>query len=185
MPEQSDTLHTESANTVQQVVASLRRIIRAIDLHSKYLATHYGLTGPQLVILQELKHNDQIPIRQITKAVHLSHATVTGILDRLEKRGLVKRQRDQKDKRIVRIYLTESAHTVLKNAPSPLQESFQNEFTKLADWEQTLILSSVQRLVSMMEAKHIKATPILTTGPIDEGTEEMEHLFPQDNRTNK
>ena len=150
----------------QMVVVALRRIIRAIDLRSRHLVTHYGLTGPQLVVLRELSASTGCCVSELTKAIHLSQATATGILDRLEKRGLVRRERSNQDKRRVLVWLSEAGEQLLVDAPPLLQEEFTAEFDKLEDWEQTLILSSLQRLVSMMEAKGLDATAILTTGPI-------------------
>ena len=145
---------------------ALRRIIRAIDLRSRFLVTRYGLTGPQLTVLKELSDHNGIPVGELTRAIHLSQATVTGILDRLAKRELVRRQRSDEDKRRVRVWLTYEGKQLLADAPPLLQEEFTDQFSKLEKWEQSQILSALQRVVSMMEAKHIDATPILTTGPV-------------------
>ena len=153
------------------VVVALRRIIRAIDLRSRVLVTRYGLTGPQLTVLKELSSHDGVIVGQLTRAIHLSQATVTGILDRLAKRKLIRRQRSDQDKRRVQVWLTEAGKQMLIDAPPLLQEEFTDEFGKLEDWEQSQILSALQRVVSMMEAKHIDATPILTTGPVGATTE--------------
>jgi hypothetical protein len=59
-------------------------------------------------------------------------------------------------------------------SPPLLQEHFTAAFRQLADWEQTQILSSLQRIVSLMEAGDVEAGPILTTGPIDATPEETE-----------
>lgn len=150
----------------EMVVLALRGIIRAIDLRSRYLVMRYGLTGPQLTVLKELSVNSGCCVRELTKAIHLSQATATGILDRLQKRGLVRRERSDQDKRRVLVWLTGAGEELLADAPPLLQEEFTGEFNKLDDWEQTQILSSLQRVVSMMEAKGLEATPILATGPI-------------------
>ena len=161
------------------VVVALRRIIRAIDLRSRHLVTRYGLTGPQLVVLRELESHDGISVGQLTRSIHLSQATVTGILDRLAKRELVRRRRSDRDRRRVHVWLTEAGKQLLVDAPSLLQEEFTEQFGKLEDWEQSQILSALQRVVSMMEAKHIDATPILTTGPVGATTERTKAFLSQ------
>ena len=150
----------------EMVVVALRRIIRAIDLRSRFLVTSYGLTGPQLMVLKELSVHGGVYVAELTRAIHLSQPTVTGILDRLEKRALVRRQRSDQDRRRVQVWLTGDGERLLADAPPLLQEEFTGEFSRLEDWEQTQILSALQRVVLMMEAKHIEATPILTTGPV-------------------
>jgi DNA-binding MarR family transcriptional regulator len=161
------------------VVTALRRIIRSSDIHSYFLVSNYGLTGPQLTVLRELSRTEGMSVGELTRAIHLSQATVTGILDRLEKRQMVRRQRSDRDKRRVLLELTPRAQEILSLAPPPLQENFTSEFSKLADWEQTQILSSLQRVVGMLEAKHLDATPILETGPIDASMAETKAFLGQ------
>lgn len=155
----------------RQVLTALRRITRAIDLHSRFLAQQYGLTGPQLVILQELSTQGEISVGGLAKAISLSQATVTGIVDRLEKRGLVERRRHEIDKRRVLVRTTGGCTQLLRQAPPLLQQAFLDQFDRLAEWEQLLIVSSLSRVVSMMEAGDIDASPILTSGAIDASAE--------------
>jgi DNA-binding MarR family transcriptional regulator len=158
----------------REVLIALRRIMRAIDLHSRQLMQQYGISGPQLVILQELSYLGEVPIGTLATAVSLSQATVTGIIDRLEKRGFIVRRRDDDDKRRVLVTVTAEGKRLLLAAPPPLQESFVREFSQLMDWEQSLILSSLQRVVSMMEASELEATPMLASGTIATAEEQRE-----------
>ncbi len=144
-----------------QVLVSLRQIIRAIDLHSKHLERESGLTGPQLLVMQSISQFDLVTAGQIAREVNLSQATVTTILDRLEKKAYVNRERSQEDKRKVLIRLTEAGKLILKQAPTLLQESFINNFEGLEEWDQNLILSSLQRVADMMRAGHLDAAPLL------------------------
>ncbi len=161
----------EPADISLLVLASLRRIIRAIDLHSRSLVQRYGLTGPQLVLLKQLEEGPPRPVCELAQAVNLSQATVTGILDRLERKRLITRSRSSDDKRKVMISPTPEARVVIAGAPPLLQEHFIESFAELADWEQSQILSSLQRLVALMEADQVEAGPILTTGPLDASPE--------------
>lgn len=134
------------------IAATLRRIARAAELHSHELFHRFGLTGPQLSVLRELEHiGGPASIGTLAHGVHLSSATVTGIVDRLVKQAYVTRIRSVDDKRRVMVALTDAAHDVLRQAPSLLDESFIVELNKLHDWEQNLLLSSLQRLVGLME----------------------------------
>ncbi len=88
---------------------------------------------------------------ELARALHISQATLTGVLDRLEKRGLARRSRDGIDRRSVRVELTSEGESLLELAPSLLQDCFRKEFFKLQDWEQTQMLSTLQRVASLME----------------------------------
>ncbi|MBD2857541.1 MarR family transcriptional regulator [Spongiibacter sp. KMU-158] len=152
---------------IEEVLIALRRVTRAIDLHSKHLMKTAGLTAPQMLILQSLRdHGDEI-ISNIANRVNLSQATVTSIIDRLEKRGLVVRERSKEDKRKVFACLTESGAELIRNAPTPLQDYFVRQFRDLQEWEQMQLISSLQRVAQMMDAQHIDAAPLLDVGAID------------------
>jgi DNA-binding MarR family transcriptional regulator len=148
----------------QRVIAALRRAVRAIDLHSRQLFERFSITGPQLIALEELARLGEAPVGVLARSVHVSHPTMTGIVDRLERRGLVARVRDEADRRRISVTVTDGGHAVLDQAPSPLQERFREELAKLEDWEQTMLLSSLQRIATMMDAEELEASPVLTTG---------------------
>ena len=151
----------KESDIAKKVLVTLRKIIRAIDIHSKKLVQKYGITSPQLIILQEINRGVEVSVGQLARNVILSDATVTVIIDRLEKQGLVVRTRSLSDKRKVLINLTEKGEEILKKAPPLLQERFTEELNNLETWEQTLILSSLQRIASMMEAEELSAKPHL------------------------
>lgn len=147
--------------TYDKVLISLRQIIRAIDLHSKKLERESGLTGPQLLVMQLVGTYGEVTSGIVAREVSLSQATVTTILDRLERKGLLKRERSAHDKRKVLVSLTEAGGAALEAAPTLMQESFIRAFNQLEDWEQTLILSSLQRISEMMNATDLDAAPLL------------------------
>ena len=155
-----------------ELLIALRKVIRAIDLHSKQLNKTSGLTGPQLLIMHEVAQTDGITASRIAQNVNLSPATVTNILDRLESRALVSRVRSELDKRRVSLYLTEQGQALLEKAPQPLQEHFILKFSNLEEWEQTLLLSSMQRIAAMMDADNIDASPLLEVGAITKAPEQ-------------
>ena len=162
--------------TADEIISTLRQIIRAIDLQSKKLTKKFGLTGPQLIVLKEIKKYPDKPISKISQQVSLSQATVTSILDRLEQQGFAYRKRSSVDKRKVHITLTEKAETILATNPSFLQEEFTDQLGKLQEWEKYMVLSSLKRLAELMKAESIPAHPVLVSGPI-EAPYQHEHSF--------
>lgn len=149
-----------------RIVASIRRVIRAIDLHSRHLMDRYELTGPQLAILRETQRLDGVSPSALARAVHLSQPTVSGILSRLERRGLVCREQSAGDRRSVLIRVTPEGEAMLEEAPSLLQDHFRAELARLEDWERHWLLAALERIASMMDAQSIDAAPILQTGPV-------------------
>ena len=152
---------------IESVLIALRRVIRATDLHSRNLIKTTGLTAPQLLLLQTIRSLGEVTIGELAQEISLSQATVTNILDRLESRGYVFREKSSQDKRKVHAYLTDKGKAMVKDAPVPLQESFVKQFRELGEWEQTMIISSLQRVAMMMDAQHIDASPVLDIGMLD------------------
>ncbi len=161
---------------LEQVLTSLRRVVRATDLHSKRLSKTSGLAAPQILLLLASRKLEGGAIGQLAKEVSLSQATVTNILDRLEKRDLVRRERSTVDKRKVHVHLTERGDQVLVHAPTPLQDQFARQFNDLQDWEQTMIIAALQRVAHMMDAEHIDASPVLDVGTLDRPSEATGNL---------
>lgn len=144
-----------------RIVAAIRRVMRAVELHSRSLIEQYGLTGPQLATLQEVERSGPLAASCLARAVHLGNATMTGILGRLEKRGLVDRTRGETDRRTVLVSITAGGLAVLTRAPSLLQDRFRAELSGLQEWEQMMMLANLQRIASMMDAQALDAAPHL------------------------
>lgn len=151
----------------QDVLISLRRILRAADLHAKQIARATGLTPSQLLLLQTIRQLGEVAISRVAKEINLTQATVTTILDRLEQRGLVYRQRDSEDKRVVHALLTADGASLLEKAPIGLQRQFLDAFDALVPWERSWVLGALQRVGQMMQADDIDASPVLDVGDID------------------
>lgn len=145
------------------VLSTLRQIMRAIDIRSRQLSKSVGLTGPQLIVLSNVAAADYIPIGRLAHQVSLSQATVTSIVDRLESRQLIRRHRTDPDRRKVLLEITPEGREILDRSPTVLQEEFVEAFEALEPWEQTQILSTLQRVSKMMNAHKIPEAPLLDT----------------------
>jgi len=144
-----------------KILTLLRKISRAIDLHSKQLVKKYGLTGPQLLLLKIIIQHKELSSSKLAEIASLSHPTVTSILDRLSQRSYVERTKGQDDRRKVIVTATESAKALFLNSPPLLQEQFVTQFYALKDWEQSQLISSLSRVADMMSAENIDASPFL------------------------
>jgi DNA-binding MarR family transcriptional regulator len=147
----------------EELLIALRRITRAIDLHSKKLQRETGLTTSQLLVLQAAVTLERPSPGNIAKEVQLSQATVTNLIDRLERNELILRHKSTADKRVVEVRLTDNGKQAIERAPEPLQAGFLREFRKLERWEQHQLVGSMQRIAVLMDAEDIDASPILTT----------------------
>ena len=146
------------------ILRSLRRIVRAIDLHSRFLESEYGLTGPQLVCLRVIDRDGPMSPTELAKQVDLSQGTVTGIVDRLVRRQYVSRRRTTKDRRRVVLGSLPAGRDLLASAPSPLQARFASRLEQLPVENQGVIAMMLEQIVGMMDADDLDAAALLAAG---------------------
>lgn len=151
----------------QAALRALRRILRAARLSEKQLAAATGLTPSQLLVLQEVARRGDTTAGAIASTVQFSQATVTTIVDRLAERGFVVRSRREQDKRQVWVTATRQGVEALSTAPDMMQDRFQGQFEQLVDWEQAMIVATLERLTVLLDADQLDAAPVFSSGAID------------------
>ena len=153
----------------------LRQIIRSTDMQDKEISRQTGLTPPQLLVMQTLREHFQLTTGELAKEMALTQATVTSILDRLEKKQLISRERGVEDKRKVWISLTDKGTDLMKGAPTTQQDLFLRHFDDMQTWEQSMVVSSLERIAYMLNAQHLDAAPVLDIGQLDRPQNENGH----------
>lgn len=136
--------------TGYRVVLALRRIAHAMDTHSRTLVNQYNITGPQLLCLYFISRNTPANLSQISKQLSLSGSTVNGIIDRLEAKSLIERQRTSSDRRKVLLQPTSKGQEVVANAHKLLHQAFADRLRGLPESEQTAIAESLDKIVELM-----------------------------------
>lgn len=145
----------------QEILTSLRRIIRAVSLYSRQLLIRHDLTAPQLTCLRHLLRHGSRSAGELAAGISLSQPTVTGILDRLERKGLVERRRSAEDRRRVVVALTPAGRELATSVPMPLQERFARGLALLPESRRQHIDSALKEVVELMEATRVDAAPVL------------------------
>jgi len=152
---------------VSDALVAIRRIVRAAEFASRDLARTTGLTPSQLIVLQIVAREGEPGAGAIAEAARRSQATVTALLDKLEARGLVIRNRGSQDRRRVSVELTPEGRRALADMPDVLQDRFAARFEKLADWEQASVIAGLERVATLLNAEGIDASPVLDVGALD------------------
>jgi DNA-binding MarR family transcriptional regulator len=175
LPAASMSRQVAAARYDLRVLQALRQVIRAVDLHSRRLLTQHKITGPQLITMLTVKSYEPVTVSAIAGHIHLSPSTVIGILDRLEAKGLIRRDRDLKDRRLMWISLTEQGKVLANNAPSPLQDTLAEALVKLPETELVMIVESLERIVRFMQMHHVDTAPTQEAGLNDPDMEKTMH----------
>ncbi len=146
------------------ILIQIRKIVRSIDIESKKIEKEYGVSIPQVLCLSFLNEapNYQSTQGEIRKFLNLNSSTVSGIINRLEKKGLLARLPKSKDKRVVNIALTSAGDKLLSSIPSLLHEQLSEKLQKLEDQELKKVEESLHTLIHLLDIEQVEASPLIT-----------------------
>lgn len=147
----------------REIVTDIRKILRSINLESKRIQKEFGISIPQLLCLTYLGSVQayQATHKQLTEYLNLNSSTVTGIINRLEKKGLIARLPKKGDKRTTYVALTSAGYKLLKNTPNLMHEKLARNLHKLSAAQIDQIKTSLGLLIDVLEIKDIDASPLL------------------------
>jgi DNA-binding MarR family transcriptional regulator len=144
-------LNQDLGDLTRDVIYQIRRLIQASSLYTKELNKKYQISVPQLNCLLALYESGPLPPSQIAKLILVKSSTVTGIIDRLEQKGLVERKRSSPDRRVIIVELTEGGKTLAKDAPPPIQQKIMDGLKNLSNAELRKIAVSLKMLTRMLD----------------------------------
>ncbi len=153
-------VNEKQSECISEVVSSIRQIVRSIYLDSKRMVKRFGLTGPQTSVLRLIMRRGPMSSSCMSRLLFVSPSNITGIVDRLEAKSLVKRVRDPKDRRVVVIELTEKGEQTSRKLPDLIEEKLIRGLADMEEAEIAKILWVVQKLVDLMEVGDIADRPL-------------------------
>ena len=148
-------MQAENEMLIKDIVNAIRKFVRAISLDTFKMSREYGLTGPQSSVLRTLFKEGPLSSASLSRRLYVTPSNITGIIDRLENKGLVERIRKKGDRRIALITLTESGTELSNELPDPIEKKL---IYKLADLkaEHVRILALVMnQILNLIDAKGI------------------------------
>ena len=139
------------------VLQNLRVIFRSIQEHSRWVEKKCGVSAAQLWAMWELFAEPGLPVSSLSKALSVHQSTASNMLDKLERKGLVRRDRSGPDQRVVRLYLTAEGVDLLAEAPRPAQGALTDALQRLPDQVVGELETGLVLLVGAMRIKDQKA----------------------------
>lgn len=143
--------------TLRAVVQHLRVIFRSIQEHSRWVEKQCGVSAAQLWAMWELFAEPGLPVSRLSRALSVHQSTASNMLDKLERKGLVRRERSGPDQRVVRLFLTPEGVSLLAMAPRPAQGALTDALQHLPDQVVTDLESGLAMLLAAMRVKDEKA----------------------------
>jgi len=147
---------------VALIVDNLRRVFQVVNEQSKKAEHETGLTGPQLWAIKVIAESAPVKVSDLARKMYLHPATVVGILDRLEAKGLVERTRSKKDRRVVEVALTELGSQIVGQSPEVVQGILVKGLEALSHKKLAGISDGLGQLVNMLGAQEAPAQLILS-----------------------
>lgn len=136
-----------------ELLVKLRKIFRSINLESKRIEKRFGISIPQLLVLQYLSEQEdsKASAKEIKKHINLNASTVSGILSRLEDKGLVARLPKPNDRRVSYVILSIKGMDLLKESPTTLQEKISQKLTNLTPSQIEGMDKNIDLLIQIMD----------------------------------
>jgi DNA-binding MarR family transcriptional regulator len=127
--------------------------------YTKELNKKYNVSAPQVACLLALLEDGPMALSQVARKIMVNSSTLTGIIDRLEQKGLVTRTRTSPDRRVITIELTEEGRKVAENAPPPVQLKIVEGLKQLNEQEREQIIQALSKLAEMIDSKDLGPAP--------------------------
>jgi MarR family transcriptional regulator, organic hydroperoxide resistance regulator len=154
-PQGLEQINNPDAHTarVQRVLKNFRIIFKSVQRHSAIVEAQCGLSGSQLWAMWELLMSPGLKVSDLSKVMSIHQSTASNLLDRLEKRELVKRERRGPDQRVVRLFLTPEGLKTINQAPRPAQGVLNHTLLRLPDKALESLESGLTEIVNNMNLK--------------------------------
>jgi DNA-binding MarR family transcriptional regulator len=152
-------IHTDKkfpSDHTKQIVFSIRRLIQASELYTKELNKKYQVSAAQLNCILTLYEYGPLPPSKIANHMMVKSSTVTGVVDRLEKKGLAERMRTSPDRRVITIQLTKAGKKLAQNAPPPIQQKIIDGLKKTETTKKEQIVGSLNMLTAMLDVQDLE-----------------------------
>lgn len=151
-------LTTENEILVKDIVGSIRKLIRSAYHEASKISRQFGITGPQSAILRNLLREGSLSSVALSRKLFVTPSNITGIIDRLEKKGLVERVRKKEDRRVVMLQLTEQGVELSKRLPDPIESKLIRKLTDLDESQVHVLDRSLKLVIDLIDAPDSEQT---------------------------
>lgn len=147
---------------ISHIMDNIRRVFQILNEQSQRVKQETGLTGPQLWTIRVIHEHGPINISDIAGRMYIHPTTVLGIVDRLEARGLVSRNRSKDDRRVVWVELTQDGKDLVQSVPEVVQGLLGARLEGIALNDLAEIDEGIDHLVKIFGVQDIFPKPMLS-----------------------
>ncbi|MBU6460813.1 MAG: MarR family winged helix-turn-helix transcriptional regulator [Proteobacteria bacterium] len=154
------------SNRIREVLKCFRTVVKSVKRHSEKIKEQCGVSGAELWVLSELLNKPGMRSSDLARVLAIHQSTLSNLLDKLDRKKLIWRERGRTDQRVVRLYLTESGEEVITHAPGPSQGVLIDALRHLSDEVVVSLETNLGILVQSMKLKD-ETLPMDPLSPID------------------
>ena len=151
-------MNPENESVIKEIVGSIRKLVRAVYLDSQKMSRQFGLTGQQSLVLRLLLNGGSMSSADLSRLMYVTPSNITGIIDRLEKKGLVARTRKEGDRRVALINLTDAGYKLGEDLPDPIENRLINELIDLDNKHVQFISMAMNQILHLIDVKDVEET---------------------------
>jgi len=133
-------------DSISQIIDLNRNFNKALKHEFHGLMHDSGFTFPQISVISILSKNGKQKVSDISEKMGLSDSTVSGILDRLEQKGIIERKRNKEDRRVVKINLSKGSQEICQEFNRKRENYFAHLLKKLSEQEINDIIKGLEIL---------------------------------------
>lgn len=141
-----------------EALKRFRLIFRAVQQHSQWVENCCGVTSAQLWAMWELAKNPGLKVTDLAGTMSIHQSTASNLLEKLAKKGFIKRERIKEDQRVVTVSLTMEGMDLLERAPSPPQGILQHSLFQMPEGTLRPLVKYLDVLIKVMEIKDCEAS---------------------------
>ena len=153
-------MSVENELVIKEIVDAIRRLYRAVYLDSSKMSRQFGLTGAQSGVLRNLFAHGALSSADLSRKLYVTPSNITGVIDRLEKKGLVERTRKVGDRRVALITLTEKGNELSKSLPDPIEKKLISELIDLEPEHVQLLSMAMNQIINLIDTKGVEDAPM-------------------------
>jgi DNA-binding MarR family transcriptional regulator len=150
----------DNTQIIKDIVGSIRRLIRAVSIDSVKMSRKFSLTAPQSGVMRSLNARGPISSAELSRELCVTPSNITGIIDRLEKKGLVARIRQEEDRRVVLISLTEVGTALAERLPDPIETRLISALSDLKPGKVRDLRNALTTVLQLVDAEHLEDNPL-------------------------
>lgn len=150
----------ENETAIKGLVESVRNLVRALYLDARQMSRQFGLTGPQSAVLRLLISKGSMSSADLSRGLFVTPSNITGIIDRLEKKGLVTRIRKDSDRRVTLITLTHDGRRLGRTIPDPIERKFISQLADLEPEQVRFLAVAMDQMLNMIDTEGIEGIPL-------------------------